>query len=302
MKSEKPLVSVVMCTYNGERFLARQLDSLLNQSYRHLEIIISDDASTDHTVEIVKEHMKGDNRIKLCTNPVNLGYNRNFEKAFFYASGDFIAVCDQDDIWKCHKIEYMLPLFKNKDTLLVHCQSVRFKEQIPDAEKYTLRRFFEGNDVRKLMYYNTIFGHNIIFRKQLLTYTNAFPENAFYDWWLAINAAVYGKIRGTSYIYTFHRWHTNNATLRKKDNKIQTRSTLEDRSNTLEQILKIPGLKQEDVAFSQRLLKAHSSLEKKKFSLPLFIFLLKHSGIIFYFKKNIWSRVKMAFRLSMCFE
>src|SRR4051812_10655388 len=123
-----PKVSVVVCTYNGEKFLPQQLNSLISQTYANLEIIISDDHSSDDTVKIAASFQKRDPRIRIHVNESNLGFNKNFEQAFDLSTGDFIAVCDQDDIWKPNKIKDMMSLFK-EETVLVYCQSVRFRNE-----------------------------------------------------------------------------------------------------------------------------------------------------------------------------
>ena len=104
----QPLVSVVLCTFNGEKYLRPQLDSILSQSWTNLEVIISDDASTDGTVSIIKEYGRKDPRIRVFVNEVNSGYNKNFEKAFSHASSEHIAISDQDDIWESNKIECIM--------------------------------------------------------------------------------------------------------------------------------------------------------------------------------------------------
>ena len=294
-------VSVVVCTYNGEKFLRQQLDSLISQTYTDLEIIISDDNSTDSTVEIAESFQRKDPRILIHVNKNNLGYNRNFEHAFDLATGDFIAVCDQDDIWKPNKIEAMMPLFAG-DAILVYCRSVRFRNQIPDVEKYCRRKLFIGNDIKRLMYVNDIAGHNIIFRKELLRLAKPFPEGVFYDWWLTIVAAAFGTVRATDKVYTFHRWHTENATLRKKEQKIQTKAAASARFLTLQNILQLEGLEKEDLIFGKQLYEALATLQGKSFSLRLLIFLLRHSGTLFFFKKQPWSRAKMAYRLSFAID
>src|SRR5215213_363952 len=290
-------VSVVVCTYNGEKFLHQQLESLISQTYPDLEIIISDDNSTDSTVKIAESFQRRDPRIQIHINKNNLGYNRNFEQAFDLATGDFIAVCDQDDIWKPNKIEAMMPLFVD-GAILICCRSVRFRNQIPDVEKYCRRKLFTGNDIRRLMYVNDIAGHNIIFKKELVQFAKPFPEGVFYDWWLTIVAAVFGTVKATDKVYTFHRWHTDNATLRKKEQKIQTRSAASARFLTLQNILKLDALEKEDLMFAKKLYEALATLQGRSFSLTLLIFLLRHSATLFFFKKQPWSRAKMAYRLS----
>lgn len=104
----EPLVSVVMATFNGARFVGAQLDSILNQSYPKLEVVIVDDHSTDNTFDILSDYARKDARIRLYRNDKNLGYVKNFERGLCLATGDFIAPSDQDDIWLPHKIEFLL--------------------------------------------------------------------------------------------------------------------------------------------------------------------------------------------------
>ncbi|HEY0355565.1 MAG TPA: glycosyltransferase [Flavisolibacter sp.] len=294
-----PLVSIVVCTYNGEAFLSQQLDSLIGQGYENLEILIADDRSTDGTVDIIRKYAERDSRIRFYINETNLGYNRNFETAFSNARGQLVAVSDQDDIWKSNKIEKMIPLLDDPQVLLAYCQSVRFTNKPPDLERYTARTLFEGNDPRKLMFFNTIAGHNILFRKRLLQFAQPFPGHVFYDWWLAITAATYGRIACTDYVYTFHRSHGSNLTLGKKDEKFQTRAKANERLHTIEQVLRLDGLSEEERSFALELHKVLLTLQEKKFSLPLFIFLTRHAPVIFFFKKRSWfSKIKMAYRLS----
>jgi glycosyltransferase involved in cell wall biosynthesis len=103
-----PLVSIAMCTYNGAKFMAKQLESIINQTYKNLEIVIVDDRSTDDTVAIVEQFAKNDERIKFYQNETNLGFNKNFEKAVNLTTGDYISISDQDDIWLPTKIEDLL--------------------------------------------------------------------------------------------------------------------------------------------------------------------------------------------------
>ena len=102
------LVSIAMCTYNGEKYLRGQLDSIIGQTYKNLEIIIVDDGSKDATMHILNTYASIDNRIKIFQNEKNLGFVQNFSKAISLCNGDFIALADQDDIWKKNKIEVFI--------------------------------------------------------------------------------------------------------------------------------------------------------------------------------------------------
>ena len=93
-------VSVVMCTYNGEQFLREQMDSILAQDYPLHEIIVQDDRSTDDTWDILQTYAKAHPGLfKLFRNDEQLGFNRNFHTALLRATGQYVAISDQDDIW-----------------------------------------------------------------------------------------------------------------------------------------------------------------------------------------------------------
>lgn len=100
----KKTVSVVICTYNGEKYIAEQIDSILSQTYTLNEIIIQDDCSTDNTFNILERYSNKNNRIKIFRNDKNIGFNSNFKSAVKRAKSDFIAIADQDDIWYSEKI------------------------------------------------------------------------------------------------------------------------------------------------------------------------------------------------------
>lgn len=103
--------SVALCTYNGEKYLAAQLDSILNQTVKADEIIICDDISTDSTADIISEYQKKYSNIQFFANSKNLGFIRNFEKVIHQCSGDIIIICDQDDVWENNKIEKTVRFF-----------------------------------------------------------------------------------------------------------------------------------------------------------------------------------------------
>lgn len=100
----KEIISVAMTTYNGERFLREQLDSLYNQTRVPDEVVVCDDRSTDGTVAILEEY-KQRFGLKYYINEASLGINNNFFRAISLCSGDYIALCDQDDIWLPKKIQ-----------------------------------------------------------------------------------------------------------------------------------------------------------------------------------------------------
>lgn len=105
-------LSVAMCTYNGEKYIKSQIDSILNQTISIDEIIICDDGSNDTTLEIISQiQQQYPTKIFLYKNATNLGSSKNFEKAITLCTGDYIFLADQDDLWKEYKVEKTLVIF-----------------------------------------------------------------------------------------------------------------------------------------------------------------------------------------------
>lgn len=124
-------VSVVLSTYNGVEFLPQLLDSLRCQTRMADEVIISDDASTDDSVDLVRSYieMYGLENWRLITHEINVGWKTNFKRAILACNGDLIFPCDQDDIWDEHKIELMSEIMENSPNInLIACQVDPFYE------------------------------------------------------------------------------------------------------------------------------------------------------------------------------
>lgn len=98
-------VSVVVCTYNGERYIKEQIDSIIAQTYPIHEIILQDDGSTDGTFAILRDYADRYGNITAWRNESGKGISRNFFSAMRRATGDYIALSDQDDVWEKDKVE-----------------------------------------------------------------------------------------------------------------------------------------------------------------------------------------------------
>ena len=122
-----PLVSVVIATYNGERFIGKQLDSILAQTYPNIEVIIVDDCSSDNTVNLLQQYAAIHQNIFIYQNDKNLGYVKNFEKGMLLSKGDFIAPSDQDDIWLPQKIQVLMNAISND--CIVYCNSALIDDE-----------------------------------------------------------------------------------------------------------------------------------------------------------------------------
>ena len=106
------LVSIAMATYNGARYVRDQIESLLAQDYPIHEIVVCDDGSQDGTLDILREYESPSFRVFL--NESNLGFIKNFEKACGLCEGDYIALCDQDDVWTTNKISTLVEFMQSR--------------------------------------------------------------------------------------------------------------------------------------------------------------------------------------------
>ena len=111
-------VDILLATYNGEKYLKEQIESVLSQTYDNIQIIISDDCSTDKTREILKEYEKND-KIKVFYQEKNLGYVKNFEFLLKHVENELYMLCDQDDVWKKEKIEKSVEKLEKENLDLV---------------------------------------------------------------------------------------------------------------------------------------------------------------------------------------
>jgi len=201
--------SVVLCTYNGQRYIQQQLDSLLAQSRLPEQIVAVDDGSTDRTWEILQafaEQAQGRGvAVDAARNPDNLGYVRNFETALLRAKTEVIFICDQDDVWDPEKLAVMRARFMtDPDLLLLHSDARLVDALLGDlgCSLFSalelgfdeLRRVHEGFGFDVLLRRSVVTGATAAFRRGLLADAVPFGDGWIHDEWLAIMAAAIGKI------------------------------------------------------------------------------------------------------------
>ena len=204
----KHLISIALCTYNGEKHLEKQLESLIKQTYRPLEIIAIDDRSSDNTLSILNQYAKKYNFIKVIQNEENLGFVKNFEKAILHCTGSYIAMSDQDDIWLHTKVE---TLYKHmEDYMLVYHNSVFIDEHDKTIGGKKLDEHFgkyDGCGNIPFLIANCIPGHTTMFRKELVPHILPFHKDFYHDWWIAFVAATIGKIKAIPDVLVKYRQH-----------------------------------------------------------------------------------------------
>ena len=249
------MISVALCTYNGEQYIEEQLRSILNQTVPVDEIIICDDISTDKTVEKIREKIKKEKlncKIKLSINESNLGVTKNFEKALSICNGDYIFLSDQDDVWKRDKVEKTINRFNGNpncllafsDALLVDSAGKDLGRSLWEITKPPLKEKYSILDFTGARF---VTGATVAIRKELLDYTLPMPECWIHDAWLAINASLYGEIDFIEEKLIDYRQHQNNIIGARKrtiieqikytrdhiDKSIKFRQTMNDRFSSL---------------------------------------------------------------------
>jgi glycosyltransferase involved in cell wall biosynthesis len=283
----KPPISVVLCTYNGAKYIEAQLASIIAQTYAVAEIIVVDDVSSDDTMAVVERAAARDSRISLSQNNFNIGFTSNFESALQMAKHDYIAISDQDDIWHHQKIEKMMAAFE-PDAAAIYCDSVRFTKDIPiHPIKNKSSRHVAGTNVRKLALYNTVSGHALIIRKSLLEQALPIPNAVYYDWWLALQAVTSGGLQYLDEILVYQRAHDTNVTITKNSSSKELRNNYRVMLRThLQAFVQIASLSEKDKTFFIDFAKHWSKMLKNGTSSGLFLFMLKHRKDLFYYKKR----------------
>lgn len=204
------MISVCIATYNGEKYIKEQLDSILCQLNLDDEVIISDDGSTDTTLEIIESYQ--DDRISLYKNSFK-NVVLNFEFVINKANGDYIFLSDQDDIWHKDKVKlYLKSFFENPKTILTIGDL-----QIIDKDGLFLDKVFYKNrftsNLFKNLAVNNFIGCAMAFRSEVKKSILPFPKNiAMHDWWIGTCCIIFGEIHFIDIKLNFYRRHNNNFT------------------------------------------------------------------------------------------
>jgi glycosyltransferase involved in cell wall biosynthesis len=204
--SGKSRISVAMCTYNGERFLAAQLESIVQQTRLPDELVVCDDASTDQTLSIVRAFAASASfPVRIFENERNLGYAANFEAAIRRCAGELIALCDQDDVWYPNRLERSeQTLAAHPHTGLVFSDGDLIDEQGGLLGETLWQRL--GFDARRrsalaagqfalLAKFRFVTGATIMFRARLRNLCLPIGAGWIHDEWLVMTAAAFAGIR-----------------------------------------------------------------------------------------------------------
>lgn len=218
------MVSIVMATYNGEKYVAEQIDSILASTYKNIELFIYDDGSKDGTVPILKQYESlHPDKVHVYQNEENLGVTMNFLNAICGTTTDYIMLCDQDDVWKPDKIAVTLKRMRHMEAQAGKKVPIAVftDAEVVDAELKTIESSFFGasrlnpkkTELPRLLMENKLIGCTVMINSALrkIIAGHSLPKRAkFHDWWIALIAASLGKIGYVDQTTLLYRQHGNN--------------------------------------------------------------------------------------------
>ncbi|MBR2743798.1 MAG: glycosyltransferase family 2 protein [Clostridia bacterium] len=212
-------IDIVMATYNGEKYIRKQLDSILNQTYTNFRLLISDDASTDDTVNIIQEYQEKDMRIKLFIQPSNVGVKKNFEFLLRKVESNLYALADQDDIWLPEKLEKCVIKMQedNSDLVFSDLKLINEDDNIISGSFWNTKKFDKKIKKDKryngLLLNNYITGCTILSKKTFLNNILPIPDESKYmlhDYWIAVVVSQNGIISKIEEPLVMYRQHAEN--------------------------------------------------------------------------------------------
>ena len=219
MQTDKPLVSILLAVYKPNiKWLIEQLVSLNEQSYENLNLFVYDDCPEEPVDEELFEKYIDNFDYKIIRGSVNQGSNKAFEELTKIADGEYFAYCDQDDVWEANKISLMMEKFNDEKVTLVCCDlsiidenGQKTYESIRDIRKRIVYK--SGYNLAKdLLISNFVTGCAMIVRKKIAIKSIPFPNKIIHDNWIAVIAALNGKIEALDKRLVRYRQHNNNQT------------------------------------------------------------------------------------------
>ena len=212
---ENKRIDILMATYNGEKYLVEQLDSIINQTYRNWNLLIRDDNSTDKTLEIIQNYHKKDKRIKILKdNKGNLGIVRNFEELLKSSESEFIMFSDQDDIWVENKLDMYLKMIekiKNKG-FMIHSDAILFDKNKSNILKDTFISKKAINKGLENVFFNYfVQGATILISKEIKNFILPFPKEVYlHDRYIHLISELFFERIFVNKALIYYRQHGDN--------------------------------------------------------------------------------------------
>ena len=224
-------VDILLATYNGEKYIREQIESILNQTHKEFRLLISDDGSTDGTRNILNEYKEKDNRVKIFFQERNLGVVKNFEFLLNKVEAKYYMFSDQDDIWKEEKIEKSLnKIEEGYDLVYSDLEVVDENLNVTYSSYWKLKGIYNKikkyNNFKSLYLNNFVTGCTIISKKELINSFMPLPNTSkfvLHDYWISLIISQNGKIAYIEEPLIKYRQHKNNKVgSKKKSDELKT--------------------------------------------------------------------------------
>lgn len=244
-------ISVALATYNGERFVAEQVRSILSQSRRPDELVVADDGSTDATLDVIRATHAASGQgtqLRVLEQGRRLGVTKNFERAVAACTGELIALSDQDDVWHVDRLVAAQASFEARPDLLLQHSDARLVDAdggplgigllealwVSGAERNAIHR---GDAFSAYLRRNLVTGATVTFRASLLRSAMPFPSSWVHDEWLAAIAAAVGEVELVEEPLIDYRQHgANQIGATKPTLRYRVSRMLEDRGDRYERL------------------------------------------------------------------
>jgi len=216
-------VAIIMCTYNGEKYIAEQIESIMNNTYKDFVLHICDDCSIDKTIAIAEKYREFyPSKIIIHENKENMKVVKNFLYWTKAIDAKYYMFCDQDDYWKPEKIKKSLDIIKNAELKAGNNMAIAaFSDaEIVDEKLDLLYPSFQKNErlnsealsFEQILMENKLLGCSVIFNKSTKDYLKDYSsEIRMHDWWIGLIASAFGKVIYIDEPLLKYRQHGNNA-------------------------------------------------------------------------------------------
>lgn len=219
-------IDILLATYNGEKYIAEQLDSLFSQDFTDWHLFIRDDGSSDDTLLLINKYIEENpTQITMIEDALgNVGPARCFSLLMQKSVAPYVAFCDQDDVWVTNKLSMQLlimqeqeeiytsdfPLLVHSDLFVVDDQLTVFADSLWGHQKLSPVNMSEINH---LLVQNFVTGCTCLLNRKLVDITNKVPETVImHDWWIALVVILKGKIISIPVSTVKYRQHEDNDT------------------------------------------------------------------------------------------
>lgn len=207
------MVDILLATYNGEKYLKEQLDSLKRQTLTEFRVLIHDDGSKDQTINIINQLIKEDERFVLVNDNIRFGNaGSNFLHLLQFSTSEYIIFCDQDDIWLETKLEKLFTVINDKKGInAVYCNAYAYDGEKIIAKKVSL---IERDNLSNSLFLNSgVQGCSLMFNRKLLELALDFPSYVYmHDHYITMLAVAFGKLYYIDESLMLYRQHTSNVT------------------------------------------------------------------------------------------